>query len=368
MKGMKSLKFYVAAVVLLLFTAYETMNAQVTIGADELPQTFSVLELKSNYDGKNAYGGLRLPKLSEEEKRALDLSVDPVKAVGLMIYNTTIDCVQYWDGREWIDQCKSECHGVVDIEGNYYPARRFGSAGCWMTQNLRVKQYADGESLVANGNATTNSQRYYWYPGYTGSASEHSITLLNDHPEYGLQYTWAAASRGSSSDQHDSGAGKRNSMIQGICPDGWVLPSDKEWCELEKELACNPSEYSSSDTDIDWDNWEAVTLWRPRLTSESGHGKTMKSSNKVIAPQGGELVLETDGASKPSPAGFDVLLLGATYEGKYHAYGEFGYFWSSSISSKGTWYFHPDRGSERVYRSIIDKAYYFNVRCKKVER
>jgi uncharacterized protein (TIGR02145 family) len=48
--------------------------------------------------------------------------------------------------------------------------------------------------------------------------------------KYGLLYTWQATMNGAgSSDNNPSG-------IQGICPSGWHVPSNSEWCELENYI------------------------------------------------------------------------------------------------------------------------------------
>ncbi|MDR3327191.1 MAG: hypothetical protein LBT04_03545 [Prevotellaceae bacterium] len=96
----------------LLFAAMATMPqgamSQVTIGADQPPQSFSVLELIS---GTNK--GLRLPQLKENERNGIIQQIDAMSdptakakaqdlARGLTIYNTDAKCVQYWNGSSWI--------------------------------------------------------------------------------------------------------------------------------------------------------------------------------------------------------------------------------------------------------------------------
>jgi hypothetical protein len=92
----------------LLFAAMATMPksamSQVTIGADSVPQSFSVLELISN-----GQRGLRLPQLKENQRNELtrtqiETASDSVKnlARGLTIYNIDAKCVQYWNGSGWI--------------------------------------------------------------------------------------------------------------------------------------------------------------------------------------------------------------------------------------------------------------------------
>jgi len=77
------------------------LKAQVTIGAQKAPHSYSVLELMSTK------GGLRLPMLSNDERDALLLTPDSTEASGLFIYNTDIDCVEFWSGGKWIDLCSA---------------------------------------------------------------------------------------------------------------------------------------------------------------------------------------------------------------------------------------------------------------------
>lgn len=78
-------------------------SAQVTVGADKKPGDYSVLEINTD----NTPGGLRMPHLTTAQRNGLVLSGKP--AEGLTIYNTTIDCIEYWDGANWMNNC-----GTVD--------------------------------------------------------------------------------------------------------------------------------------------------------------------------------------------------------------------------------------------------------------
>lgn len=49
-----------------------------------------------------------------------------------------------------------------------------------------------------------------------------------------MLYTWPAAMNGS------TGSYSNPSEVQGVCPDGWHLPSDEEWKELEIFLGMAP--------------------------------------------------------------------------------------------------------------------------------
>lgn len=95
---------------------------------------------------------------------------------------------------------------VMDIDDNIYHTLQIGTQ-CWMAENLRTTHYADGE-IIPIGSAC-------YYPN--GNAGNRS--------QYGLLYTWYAATRNESSGNNPSG-------VRGACPYGWHVPSDAEWSEL----------------------------------------------------------------------------------------------------------------------------------------
>lgn len=88
-----------------------------------------------------------------------------------------------------INNCPEQ---VKDYDGNTYNVVRIGNL-CWMKENLRTTCYSDGEKV--------DFER-------TGR----SVT--------GYLYTWNVAK------------GKERGKY-GICPDGWYLPSDWEWQQME---------------------------------------------------------------------------------------------------------------------------------------
>lgn len=91
-----------------------------------------------------------------------------------------------------IYQPEPEC---VDIDGNIYQVTTIGS-NLWMAENLRVKHATDGSEIK-------------------------SFVYDNDsslEKKYGRLYDWKTIMQDSTNDE-----------VQGICPDGWHIPSLKEW-------------------------------------------------------------------------------------------------------------------------------------------
>lgn len=70
----------------------------------------------------------------------------------------------------------------------------------------------------------------YWLAQNLDFEVEGSRTLDAEFANFGRFYSWTEAMNGaSSSDKSPSG-------VQGICPQGWHLPSDAEWMTLEKSV------------------------------------------------------------------------------------------------------------------------------------
>jgi hypothetical protein len=101
--------FMKIATICLLLGNVASLNAQVTIGADKIPESFSVLELISNDTT-----GLRLPQMTTVQRNAVSAANGAnLLAKGLVIYNTTNDCVEYWNGTHWISLCEGNSQMTI---------------------------------------------------------------------------------------------------------------------------------------------------------------------------------------------------------------------------------------------------------------
>ncbi|MCK9254567.1 MAG: hypothetical protein GX793_10130 [Bacteroidales bacterium] len=127
---------------------------------------------------------------------------------------------------ETTSDCPSACDGIpkpTDYDGNIYEIVGIGNQ-CWFAENMATTHYADGTVIphVTNNsdwvNLSVSDKAYCWY--------NNDITNKNI---YGALYTWAAAANNTTSSSNPSG-------VQGICPNGWHLPSDDEWEKLEGEV------------------------------------------------------------------------------------------------------------------------------------
>jgi len=108
-----------------------------------------------------------------------------------------------------------------DHEGNWYKIVKIGSQ-IWIADNLRATKFPNGTDipLVTDNKAwkslgdNDKDKAYCWYNNDKNYAFAKN---------YGALYTYAAATNGDNS----------GSNVQGICPDGWHLPSESEWGVLE---------------------------------------------------------------------------------------------------------------------------------------
>lgn len=158
---------------------------------------------------------------------------------------------------------------VYDIEGNSYRTIRIG-AQCWTADNIRTKTLADGMQLLP---LTTDAEytygRYYY---------EHTDSIIGTE----VFYPWSTACNFSIS-QTD-----QNRPLQGVCPDGWHVPSYKEWADMcnvidpawsRGTMATNASQYQlPSDNKLAIKLTEPDALWihyqGPGYTGDTTHSKT----------------------------------------------------------------------------------------------
>jgi len=137
--------------------------------------------------------------------------------------------IMYWDGADWLaiapgqhGQQLTLCNGipvwgpcdddngdqVEDYDGNVYQTVVIGEKE-WFAENLRSEHDADGQPISG------------------AFAPDQNESMVEP---YGKLYTWEAAMNGENSDNANPGT------VQGICPNGWRIPSDAEMMYLANYL------------------------------------------------------------------------------------------------------------------------------------
>jgi len=155
-----------------LFIIYCTLisgvlQAQVTVGSNTVPQSFSLLEL----DASTQKGGLRLPQLTTTERDALTgVTGNTTTAPGLTIYNTTTSFIEYWDGTRWT-HCNCASTGM-----SHFTAVNGTNPDCDMGSGSFIKIIGPTAGFSISGIAG----------GYDGkiitiyNSTANNMTILND--------------------------------------------------------------------------------------------------------------------------------------------------------------------------------------------
>ena len=218
---------------------------------------------------------------------------------------------------------------VTDVEGHDYNTVKIGNQ-CWMRQNLRTTKYANGTAITAGGTTTSTSTPYYY--DYTASNID-----LKDR---GLLYNWSAATRDTSSNSFPSG-------VQGICPDGWHLPSDAEWNLMEKFV-------SGSDTmNVNFN----ATGYR------GSHAGKLAGGDKWNSVSSGNVPGNMDYAER-NASGFSAVPAGYCDGSSFGGAGVRARFWSSTQDGRyDAWRRDLGYYSASVGRYYASKYYGYSVRC-----
>jgi uncharacterized protein (TIGR02145 family) len=208
---------------------------------------------------------------------------------------------------------------VSDIDGNLYHTVKIGNQ-CWMASNLNVTKKPSGANITRT-----------------------CYSNLNDNCEkYGGLYTWAVLMNGAASSNGNP------SGVQGICPNGWHVPSDAEWTQLTDYLINNYVDINSTNV-----------------------GNKLKSCRQVNSPLGGDCNTAVHPRWESNAThygtndfGFSALPGGGYYSGSFNYLGPFGNWWSSTeTSSTNAWYRFMCYVNGSVDRDNLNKTTSFSVRC-----
>jgi uncharacterized protein (TIGR02145 family) len=208
---------------------------------------------------------------------------------------------------------------VTDIDGNVYYSVQIGDQ-CWMNENLNTTRAPSGENISR-----------YCYGGIPANCEL-----------YGGLYDWNTLMNGASSSNGNP------SGVQGICPNGWHVPSDAEWTELTDFLIANYIDINTGNV-----------------------GNKLKSCRQISSPLGADCNTSAHPRWEANAThygtndfGFSSLPGGYYYGGSYYNQGDYGYWWSSTENgSSNAWsrvmYYNVggvDRGDDY-------KTDGFSVRC-----
>ncbi|MBQ9436438.1 MAG: T9SS type A sorting domain-containing protein [Bacteroidales bacterium] len=219
---------------------------------------------------------------------------------------------------------------VTDRDGNTYKTIQIGEQ-CWMKENLRTTKYADGTPITQGNNTSASTTVAYWY---------YPNNNANNKSSFGLLYNWKAVMRNaSSSSQNPSG-------VQGICPNGWHVPSYQEWFQFmgymgaQSEFQCSAATYSIARAISSTKGWNG--------NSNLGH----------CSP--GQF------PEKNNSSGFSIIPAGNSAGDAYYLnFGNYAFLWSATAnSSSEPYHFMIYCNSELPSLKTTDsQSYGMSVRC-----
>ncbi len=231
-----------------------------------------------------------------------------------------------------ITETENQLDTITDYDGNIYYAKKIGDQW-WMVNNLKSTHYSDGTEILIVENRSAwdvlgKDDKAYCY--YNNNENDEASI-------YGTLYTWAAAMNGEISNDDNP------SVIQGVCPDGWHLPSDSEWKELEMYLGMVQA-------DVDKIGYRGLN-----------EGSKLASSQNLWAA--GSLVNDTTFGT----SGFNALPGGGRrYNGTFGHLGDNANFWSATEKdSSVAWGRHLYSEYSASHRYSNVKSDGFSVRCVK---
>jgi len=165
-----------------------------------------------------------------------------------------------------------------------------------------------------------------------GSGSSLSDDNTDNCDKYGRLYNWATAMTIAST--YNSSRYTALDKHQGICPEGWHLPSDAEWTTLT-----NYVESQGGCTDCGGTRLKSTSGWNSSSNGTDNHGFSAL------------------------PGGY------GSSDGYFRNAGYGGYWWSSGEgSSSGAYRWVMGYDGEYALRSNNDKTDMFSVRCVQEER
>jgi len=273
-------------------------DGKVGIGTDT-PDISSSLEISSTNTG------FLPPRLTTEQRNAIE---NP--AIGLMIFNLSTYCHNFYNGVEWKELCGDnsqwECGDIfIDSrDGQNYNTIKIGYQ-CWMAENLNIGTRIEGIIDQTNNDIIEK----YCYDNDENNCNQ-----------FGGLYQWNEIM------QYSTVQG-----IQGICPEGWHLPTDSEWFIMENFV-------DPTITDPNYQGWRGVDC--------------------------GEKLL-VGGSSR-----FEGLLAGLRKwdTAEFLRIGESTYFWGSTINpynQVNTWFRKLNSHNPQSYRNGCMKSFGLSVRCIK---
>jgi len=197
-----------------------------------------------------------------------------------------------------------------------------GNEVFWFAENLNASHYRDGTPIPQ---ITDNWEWVQSMDKRTAAWSYYDNDPSNG-PIYGKLYNWYAVAN-----------------YRGLCPDGWRVPSDDDWKDLELFLGM-----SASDLDVDEDN-----------RFSGGVGGKLKQTGTQYWHSPNEEATNEIGFSG-LPGGWRTYYLGSFIDK-----GVYGLWWTSTLDEDygAPWFRGLNHYNAAVYRDFYDEWNGYSVRC-----
>jgi uncharacterized protein (TIGR02145 family) len=198
------------AFIVMGFLVYSALNAQVSVNSMNMPADSSaVLDINSTSKG------MLIPRMTATQREAI---VSP--AQGLLVYQTDAPSGYYnYQDSSWL-LLKRSCGESIIYGGQTYHTVQIGSQ-CWFRENLNIGVHSETQ--------TNNGIIEKYCPG---NPSDPFCMIEGSFYVWNEMMNWTTT----------PGA-------QGICPQGWHIPTDEEWKVLEGTV---DGEYGVGDPE--WNN------------------------------------------------------------------------------------------------------------------
>ena len=240
------------------------------------------------------------------------------------------------DGDAW------SCPGtplLMDVDGNIYNTVQMGEQ-CWMRENLRTKKYADGTSILPGESFSTTVG--YWY--YPMNQPEYMST-------YGLLYNWPATMHGATpSNSNPSG-------VQGVCPDGWHVPSDAECTQLINYVRGQSQNWCNGDSLQIGKSLAATVGWDWSGSSDTCMvGNTNMSSNNSTCFSALPAGFYAGDNTGPNYGGLGYVTFYWTSSGSYASIGNYIHYWRIHANDAAINHsaFYDEYGDAQSVRCVKD--------------
>lgn len=202
--------------------------------------------------------------------------------------------------------------------------------GTWMSENLKATTYAIPRDNA--GEATSTITKL----GDSEILTENDISLARwgypnkdagNNSSMGLLYTWAGATNNKKSTGVETNW-TEGEPIQGICPSGWHLPSDRQWTDLENGIILKTSLFANT-TNIG----TKINYWM--IDNRGKHSRAIRNTSSGTGSNQGYSKVATDGGFDSYDSGF--------IDGK----------WITYYGSASGWWTASANGSNQAQRRFV---------------